>query len=147
MLQWTLKKFQDLTPYELYKILQLRNSVFVVEQQCPYQDADNKDLQSFHLMGFEQDHLAAYTRLIPPGLSYPEASIGRVVTSWEMRRKGMGRLLMEQSIKCITELFGKSPIRIGAQLYLQNFYEAFGFQPTGEIYLEDGIEHIEMMRP
>jgi ElaA protein len=147
MLQWTLKKFPDLTPHELYKILQLRNSVFVVEQQCAYQDADNKDLYSFHLMGFEKDHLAAYTRLLPPGISYPEASIGRVVTSGEVRRKGMGKLLMEQSIRCITELFGKGPIRIGAQLYLQDFYKAFGFHPYGEIYLEDGIEHIEMMRP
>ena len=118
-----------------------------MEQNCVYQDADNKDKYSFHLMGWKENKLIAYTRLIPAGTAYTEPSIGRVVTSPSARGTGAGRQLMEQSINNIYKLFGKQPIRIGAQLYLKKFYSSLGFEPTGGIYLEDGIEHIEMVKP
>lgn len=145
-IEWSLKKFDDLTPLELYKIMQLRNEVFVVEQNCPYQDADNKDLSSYHFMGWDNDKLLAYTRILPPGLSYTEASIGRVVNSPAARGTGIGRELMLQSIELVKKLFGEVPIKIGAQLYLNKFYTSLGFQQTSDVYLEDNIEHIEMVR-
>ena len=143
---WVLKKFDALTPHELYAILQLRNAVFVVEQTCVFQDADDKDQDSYHLMGFHNDTLVAYTRLLPPGLTYTQASIGRVVTAPAVRRIGAGKELMAQSIHEVFNLFGKGPIKIGAQRYLKNFYESFGFVQTGTPYLEDGIEHIYMLK-
>ena len=143
---WLLKKFDELTPKELYAILQLRNEVFVVEQNCVYQDADNKDQLSYHLMGFEGSKLIAYTRIVPPGISYAEPSIGRVVTSPQVRRSGTGKELMIESVKEVHKLYGNQPIRIGAQLYLQKFYESLGFKQTSGVYLEDNIEHIEMLR-
>src|SRR6478735_12362951 len=96
-LHWVLKKFEELTPYELYKILQLRNAVFVVEQACVFQDADDKDQDSYHLMGFDGNTLVTYTRLLPPGLAYRQASIGRVVTAQAVRRYGVGKKLMAES--------------------------------------------------
>lgn len=145
-INWILKKFEDLTPIELYAILQLRNEVFVVEQNCVFQDADDKDQQSHHLMGFNKEKLVAYTRLVPPNVSYSEASIGRVVTSPRARRTGAGRMLMVESIKVLYNLWGEQAIKIGAQLYLRNFYEGFGFTQYGEPYLEDGIPHIYMVK-
>ena len=141
-----IKKFDDLSPLELYKIMQLRNEVFVAEQNCVYQDADNKDQSSWHFMGWGDDKLIAYTRILPPGLVYAGASIGRVVTSPSARRGGIGRELMKKSIEQVKKLFGKIPVKIGAQLYLKKFYTSLGFQPTSEIYLEDNIEHIEMVK-
>jgi ElaA protein len=145
-IEWSLKKFDDLTPLELYKIIQLRNEVFVVEQNCPYQDADNKDMSSYHFMGWDKDKLVAYTRLLPPGLSYTEPSIGRVVSSPAVRGSGIGKELMLKSIEQVKQLFGALPIKIGAQFYLYKFYTSLGFQQTSDIYLEDNIEHIEMVR-
>ena len=145
-MNWIIKKFADLTPHELYAILQLRNEVFVVEQNCVYQDADNKDQQSWHLMGWHGDLLAAYTRIVPPGIIYILPSIGRVVTSPALRKTGIGKQLMEKSIETVENLFGNISIQIGAQLYLKKFYEALGFRQSSEIYLEDGIEHIEMTK-
>jgi ElaA protein len=147
MLSWTLKKFDDLTPHELYAILQLRGEVFVVEQNCVYQDMDNKDLRAWMLMGWEEGKLLAHTRLLPPGLSYEEASIGRVVSSPSARGRGIGRELMIKSIESVYILYGQGPIRIGAQLYLQSFYASLGFRPEGDIYLEDNIQHIIMYLP
>jgi len=144
--RWVLKHFNELSVTELYSILQLRNEVFVVEQNCVFQDADNKDQNCYHLMGFQNDLLVAYTRIVPPQIIYVEASIGRVVTSTNVRRNGAGKLLMHQSIKCLYELFGQVSIKIGAQLYLKQFYESFDFVQTGCIYLEDGIEHIHMVK-
>ncbi|MCA6451428.1 MAG: GNAT family N-acetyltransferase [Chitinophagaceae bacterium] len=140
------KFFDDLTAHELYAIMRLRSEVFVLEQQCIYQDADNKDLSAYHLMIQDGDTLIAYARLLPPGISYEYMSIGRVISKQDYRRKGAGRLLMKEAIKACHELFGEGPIRIGAQLYLKKFYESFGFVQTGEVYLEDDIEHIEMTR-
>jgi ElaA protein len=145
-IRWLLKKFEELTPYQLYAILQLRNEVFVVEQNCVFQDADDKDQGSFHFMGFHNNKLVAYTRLVPPGISYEQSSIGRVVTSPSIRRSGGGKELMQQSINAMYNLFGKQPIKIGAQLYLKKFYESFGFKQTGDVYDEDGIDHIYMLK-
>jgi ElaA protein len=146
-MNWILKKYSALTLDELYSILQLRTEVFVVEQNCVFQDMDNKDQDSYHLMGYINNMLAAYTRLVPPGVSYELPSIGRVVTSPKARKGGWGRQLMEKSIEETIRLFGNHPIRIGAQLYLKNFYSSLGFEQTSAVYLEDGIEHIEMVRP
>ena len=146
MIRWLLKKFDDLTPHEIYSILQLRNEVFVVEQNCVFQDADNKDQDSYHLMGWDSERLIAYSRIIPAGIAYDLPSIGRVVTSQAARRNGTGKVLMSESIKAIQELFGNVSIKLGAQLYLKKFYESFGFMQSSDIYPEDGIEHIEMMR-
>ncbi|MDB5229936.1 MAG: ElaA protein [Chitinophagaceae bacterium] len=145
-LVWTCKKFGDLTPSELYDIIRLRNEVFVVEQNCVFQDADNKDLLCFHLSGYKGSNLVAYTRLVPPGIAYNEASIGRVVTSPAHRKSGYGKRLMEVSITVCEELFGSGPIKIGAQLYLEKFYNSLGFKRVGDIYDEDGIDHIYMIR-
>ncbi len=145
-IHWLLKKFQELTPYQLYAALQLRNQVFVVEQNCVFQDADDKDQNAFHLLGFENNNLVAYTRILPAGVVYQQASIGRVVTSPKVRGSGAGRLLMAQSIDYLYGLFGSIPIKIGAQLYLKKFYESFDFKQVSEVYLEDGIEHILMER-
>jgi len=142
---WIYKSFDQLTIKELYAILQLRNEVFVVEQNCVYQDIDGKDLRSFHLMAFDDDVLAAYSRILPPGLSFEEASIGRVITAPNYRAKGIGITLIEKAIAEVGNTFEGKPIKIGAQLYLKKFYEGFGFVQTNEIYLEDGIEHIEMV--
>lgn len=146
MVTWTCKYFPDLNTGELYAILRLRNEVFIVEQNCPYMDLDNKDQDCYHLMGWKNDQLIAYTRLLPPGLAYPQTSIGRVVSSPGARRTGIGRELMKASIEQCKILFGDTPIRIGAQLYLQEFYTSFGFTACSDIYLEDGIRHIEMIR-
>ena len=145
---WTFKKFGDLTPYELYSILQLRNEVFVVEQNCVFQDADNKDQPSWHLMGWDHETLVAYSRIIPAGVAYDLLpSIGRVVTSFKVRNTGIGKVLMKRSISELETLFGKTPIKLGGQLYLKKFYESLGFLQSSEIYLEDGIQHIQMTRP
>jgi ElaA protein len=146
MINWILKPFAELTPHELYNILHLRNEVFIVEQNCPYQDLDYKDLKSWHLMGIEKDKLIAYSRLLAPGISYSESSIGRIVSSPSVRKTGMGKKLVDESIEQIQNLFKTDTIRIGAQLYLKTFYESFGFVQDSEIYLEDNIPHIIMLR-
>ena len=147
MTKWILKKFDDLTSYELYSILQLRNEVFVVEQNCIYQDADNKDQVSYHFTGWVNEKLIAYTRLLPKAVAYEDyVSIGRVVTSPSARGSGIGKELIQRSIEQANTLFGAIPIKIGAQIYLKKFYSELVFQQTGDVYFEDGIEHIEMIR-
>lgn len=141
----TVKHFNNLSPAELYAILRLRSEVFVVEQQCIFLDTDNKDIYCHHLMVYENKQLVAYARLVPPGLSYREMSIGRVVTSRLARGTGAGKYMMQLAIKHCREIFGNGPIRIGAQLYLKNFYTDIGFAATGDVYDEDGIDHIEMI--
>lgn len=143
---WTLKAFSDLNPFELYQILQLRSEVFVVEQNCVFLDMDNFDAQSFHLQGRKEGVLIAYVRILPPGLAFKEPSIGRVVTSPRERRTGAGIALMTKALEETSLMYPKKSIQIGAQLYLKKFYEGFGFEPCSEIYLEDGIEHIKMLR-
>lgn len=145
MIKWNCKSFTQLSNEELYKILQLRNEVFVVEQNCPYQDCDNKDLKSHHLTAWKDGQIVAYCRILPPGVSYPgAASIGRVVTSPSSRGQNLGKQLITKSLENLYLLFGNVPVIIGAQLYLKKFYESFSFVQQGDIYLEDGIQHIAM---
>lgn len=146
MVNWIIKRFAELTLDELYAILQLRNEVFIVEQTCVYNDTDGKDQPAWHLMAIEDDKLVAYTRILSPGVSYSDPAIGRVVTSSSKRRSGLGRELMKRSIEACEKFFGKSSITLSAQVYLQSFYESFGFIVVGEEYLEDGIPHIKMSR-
>lgn len=145
-IDWNCKAFAMLSTTELYQILQLRSAVFVVEQHCVYQDLDEKDLKCYHLTGWHNGTAAAYTRLLPKGVSYTEQSIGRVVTAKAYRGIGLGQLLMQQSIEASYRLFGKAPIRIGAQQHLKPFYESLGFQQASNVYDEDGIPHIEMVK-
>jgi len=140
------KSFQELNVNELYELLRLRSEVFVVEQNCIFLDQDNKDQQCYHLLLFCNGKLAAYCRLVPAGLSYPEASIGRVITSAAFRGSSLGRKIMELAIQSCQDLFGPKNIRIGAQTYALGFYNSLGFIPEGGPYDEDGIEHIEMLR-
>ncbi len=146
-LQWTVKTFDELTVHELYKIMQLRMKVFVVEQQCTFLDADDNDQKAWHLCAWSENNLVAYTRLFAPGIIYTEAAIGRVVNAAEVRGTGIGKALMERSVLAVYQLFGRTPIRIGAQLYLKKFYESLGFLEDSDIYLEDKIEHIKMILP
>lgn len=140
------KAFHELTINELYALLKLRSEVFVVEQNCVFLDQDDKDQLCYHQLLFSDDVLVAYSRLVPAGLSYSEISIGRVATSPSFRGKGFGRKVMELSIQNCLELFGEEDIRISAQTYALGFYSSLGFVSEGEIYDEDGIEHIEMVR-
>jgi ElaA protein len=142
---WICKKFETLTVSELYCILKLRSEVFVVEQNCVYLDADGKDLAAHHLCGWLHNQLVAYCRILPPGLSYPEASIGRVLTHSAHRKDGYGKQLMKRAIQKTYSLYPVPAIKIGAQQYLLAFYTNLGFQAVGEPYLEDDIPHITMI--
>jgi ElaA protein len=146
-INWEITRFEDLSPERLYRCMQLRAEVFIVEQNCPYLDPDGKDLKCFHVMGFNQKkEMIAYCRILPEDVSYSEVSIGRVVTSEKARRTGAGKLLMERALEEIELLFGEVPVKIGAQAYLKKFYEGFGFEVISEEYMEDGIPHIEMIK-
>ncbi len=141
---WLYKPFEELTVTELYKLLKLRSEVFVVEQNCVYLDLDDKDSVSGHLCGWLNGELVAYARILPPGTSYPEASIGRVSSAPGYRKLGAGRELMKEAIKLTLAQFNGAGIKIGAQLYLDRFYTSLGFIQSGPTYMEDGIPHIEM---
>lgn len=143
-IQWQCKPFAGLSVYELYEIMRLRSDVFVVEQQCVFLDADNYDQACFHFCGWLGKELAAYVRIVPPGIIYTEASIGRVATSKAARNKGLGKVLMKNAIAETKQLFNGEQVLIGAQLYLKKFYESFGFVQCSEEYDEDGIPHIKM---
>ena len=142
------KTFNELTTAELYAILKLRVDVFVVEQNCPYPELDDKDTKQdvYHLLGYEQDQLVACARLLPAGISYPSVSIGRVATHEKARGNGLGHQLLEQAILQCQRLWPNSAIEIGAQEHLSAFYGRYGFVATSEMYLEDGIPHIDMKR-
>lgn len=145
-MEWSLKRFEELTLDELYAILQLRSRVFIVEQNCIYNDVDGKDQLAWHLMATEESNLIAYTRILPPGVVYSDPAIGRVVTSPLKRSAGLGRELMNRSIEHCENLFGTTSITLSAQAYLKKFYESLGFLTVGDEYLDDGIPHIEMTR-
>ncbi len=140
------KAFHELTVNELYDLLRLRSEVFVVEQNCVFLDQDDKDQHCYHLLLFSEDQLVGYSRLVPAGLSYQEMAIGRVVTAPSARGKRFGRILMELAIQYCHKLVGSGNIRIGAQTYALGFYVSLGFVAEGDVYDEDGIEHIEMVR-
>lgn len=146
-MEFVTRDFNELTNTELYKLLQLRVAVFIVEQNCLYQDLDGKDLKSYHMLVFDKEMLIAVTRLVPPGISYEGyASIGRVATHIDHRRKGLGRLLMEKSIEECERLFPGYNIKISAQTYLIPFYESLQFEKFGSEYLEDDMPHHAMIR-
>lgn len=145
-IRYQLKRFSDLTSTELYSIFRLRQAVFVVEQNCTYVDADGLDQDAYHLSGYLDDNLVAYTRLIPPVVVYKEHSaITRVINAKHVRGKGVGRDLMKRSIQLCRMLWPEVSIKIGAQSYLQSFYESLDFVRSGDEYLEDGIPHIHMI--
>ncbi|MGT2712362.1 GNAT family N-acetyltransferase [Streptococcus oriscaviae] len=144
-MDWQLKAFDELTLKELYAILALRTDVFVVEQECPYPEVDGKDVQSYHLFAQENGEIVAYLRILPPGLSYDEASIGRVVIRASHRGQGLGRPMMQQAIDYIVRVLKEDRIKIGAQAYLEAFYASLGFEQVSEVYLEDGIPHMDML--
>jgi ElaA protein len=143
-MRFILKSFKDLTSEELYDALKLRSTVFVIEQNCIYQDMDDKDKKALHLLGYNGDQMVAYSRLLGPGLSYKEASIGRVVVDKEQRGKSSGRDLMQKAIEETFSVFKTNEIVISAQQYLEKFYTELGFIKEGEMYLEDDIPHIKM---
>lgn len=145
-MQWECKFFDELTVAELYQLLQLRSQVFVVEQNCVYLDTDGLDIQAWHVLGKQEGKIIAATRIIAPGKVYAEASIGRVVVDAAYRKNAAGIQLMQYSIEQLYQLLGISDIKIGAQLYLESFYQKFGFQKISPVYLEDGIEHIKMLK-
>lgn len=142
---WQCKTFDTLRAAELYKLLQLRAAVFVVEQNCPYLDPDDKDVFALHVMCSRGNELLACARILPGGVSYSEVSIGRVATAASARGTGLGKELMQFSLQQIREIFGNVPVRISAQCYLEKFYTDFGFVREGENYLEDDIPHVEML--
>jgi ElaA protein len=141
---WKTKIFNELSTQELYQILRLRSEVFVVEQNCVYQDIDNKDQKALHLFGILEGEIIAYSRLFKPGDYFEFSSIGRVVVAEKHRDKNFGHELIDQSIFEINNLFKAQNITISAQLYLKKFYDSHGFVATSETYLEDDIPHIEM---
>lgn len=143
---WRCLPFDALHARTLYALLRLRSAVFVVEQRCVFQDLDGADAHCLHLLGEADGQLRAYARLVPAGLKYPEASIGRVATDPGARGDGLGHRLVHQAVHQLHALWGPRPIRIGAQAHLQGFYRQHGFVPAGPIYDEDGIDHLEMLR-
>jgi ElaA protein len=145
-LQWKIKRFEALSTSELYNLLELRSEVFVVEQNCVYQDIDGKDQKALHLIGEDNGQTVAYARLFKTKDYFNEASIGRVVVKKRYREKKLGHILMHQAIQAIKIHFNEVKITISAQLYLKKFYESHGFIQTSETYLEDDIPHIEMKR-
>ena len=145
-LQFKIKRFNELSTSELYKLLHLRSEVFVVEQNCVYQDIDGKDEKALHLLGTVEGKIVAYSRLFKANDYFENASIGRVAISEDFRAKKWGHNLMQEAISGIETAFGKQAITISAQLYLKKFYETNGFQQVSEMYLEDDIPHIEMLR-
>ncbi|MGV3697761.1 GNAT family N-acetyltransferase [Flavobacterium sp.] len=145
-IKWKIKRFEALSATELYDVLQLRTEVFVVEQNCVYQDIDGKDLKALHLIGEDDGKTVAYARLFKPKDYFDEASIGRVVVKQSYREKKLGHILMREAIYFVKSQFNQTKITISAQLYLKKFYESHGFIQTSETYLEDDIPHIQMKK-
>lgn len=144
-MNWNIKKFNQLKVEEIYKILALRNKVFIVEQECAYLDCDDKDLNSYHLFCEENGEVAAYLRILKKGVSYDEISIGRVVVKKNYCGKGIAREMMLKAIEFIENTLKEDTIKIQAQAYLLNFYSSLGFKAVSEEYLEDNIPHIDML--
>ena len=146
-IEWQWRRYADLTPLEIYAIFAARQAVFVVEQNAPYQDKDGKDLDAWHQVPRSGKEVAAYLRLIAPGVSFTEPSLGRIITTKIARGSGVGRELVARGLERMHELYPRLPVRIGAQAHLHKFYGSFGFVQASEPYDEDGIPHIEMLRP
>ncbi len=146
MLRIIIKTFNELTTTELYKLLQLRSEVFVVEQDCVYQDIDGKDEKALHILGFKNNVIVAYTRVFKPDDYFKEASIGRVVVATKERKHKYGNEIMLASIKAINIYYKETTIKLSAQVYLKKFYNSLGFIEEGAEYLEDGIPHVLMIK-
>ncbi|MCA1319361.1 GNAT family N-acetyltransferase [Bacillus tianshenii] len=144
-MDWFLKRFEELTNIELYNILKERTAVFVVEQNCPYPEVDGKDPHSYHLYKEENGEIIAYLRVLPPGVSYKEASIGRVLVKKEYRGQGIAEELLRRGLDFIHDELKRDTVKIQAQDYLRNFYGSFGFKAITETYLEDNIPHVDML--
>ena len=140
------KTFNELNTKDLYQLLELRSAVFVVEQDCVYQDVDGKDQKAIHVLGIKEDKLVAYTRMFGPGDYFNNPSIGRVVVAQDQRQFGYGKVIMEASIADLESRYPDKTIELSAQTYLLKFYNSLGFKETGEEYLEDGIPHVRMVR-
>jgi ElaA protein len=146
MLNWKVKRFDELSIDEFHDMIQLRIQVFVVEQDCPYQDLDGLDKKTHHVLGTDaKGNILATARILPPGLSYPQIAIGRVVVDESIRKSGQGHELMKQTLGFIEQLYGKNDLILSAQKHLEKYYEAHGFLSTGKEYLEDGIPHVQMI--
>jgi ElaA protein len=147
---WQWSRFSELTPEDLYAVMQLREAVFIVEQHCPYADADGRDPQAWHLLGWSEEqnqrNLVAYARIFEPGVRYTESSIGRVVTAPRVRGSGLGRALMAEALRRVESLVPGQPIKIAAQRRLEKFYLEFGFRTVSAPYEDDGIIHVDMLR-
>ncbi len=145
---WRCLAFNELSTDQLFELLKLRQDIFVLEQQCLYPDIDEKDRSSHHLLGYYENssNLVAYLRIVCPGMSYREPSLGRVAVAKAIRRNGMGEILVERGVQELRKLYPDTRIQIGAQYYLKQFYESAGFETSGETYLEDGIPHIDMIK-
>lgn len=146
MLDIKVKKFNELSIQELYSLLKLRSEIFVVEQDCVYQDLDGKDAKALHVIGINNNEVVAYTRIFKPGDYFDIASIGRVAVHKDYRKYGYGKDIMQASINAVNEEFKEQQIKISAQTYLDKFYTELGFKAIGEGYLEDGIPHIQMVK-
>ena len=146
MLDIKVKKFNELSIQELYSLLKLRSEIFVVEQDCVYQDLDGKDAKALHVIGINNNEVVAYTRIFKPGDYFDIASIGRVAVHKDYRKYGYGKEIMQASINAVNEKFKEQQIKISAQTYLNKFYTELGFKAIGEGYLEDGIPHIQMVK-
>ncbi|MGJ0908942.1 GNAT family N-acetyltransferase [Clostridium botulinum] len=144
-MNFKIKKFNELSVEEIYEILKIRNEVFIVEQECPYEDCDGKDKNAYHLFYMGEGKVIFYLRILEKGLSYDEISIGRVLVDKDYRGKGLARKSILQAIDFIQNNLKENSIRISAQHYLMDFYKSFGFKPVSEVYLEDNIPHIEML--
>ena len=145
-IDWQFVAFESLSPQQLYAVLQLRGEVFMIEQNCVFQDMDGFDNQAMHLLGVSDGELLAYARCFPAGVKFAEASIGRVLTRASARGLGLGHVLMRQAIDRLAAQWGSQPITIGAQARLEGFYRQHGFATVGDPYIEDAIPHIEMLR-
>lgn len=142
----SVKSFKELTTKDVYAVLQLRSEIFVVEQNCVYQDIDGKDFKAFHVLGYKDNNLVAYTRIFKPGDYFKEASIGRVVVKKSERKHKYGYVIMQESIAAVKEHLQETTIKISAQKYLLKFYNNLGFKEEGEEYLEDGLPHMVMYK-
>ncbi len=149
-MDWQWSRFSDLSLDDLYAVVRLREAVFIIEQNCPYPDADGRDPNAWHLLGWQEyegkRRLVAYARVFEPGVRYKEASVGRVVTAPEVRGTGLGKILMAEALRRIESLVPGQLVKIAAQRRLENFYVGLGFKPVSAPYEEDGIIHIDMIR-
>lgn len=144
-MKWSLKKFSELTNHEIYKILKLRNEIFIVEQSCPYMDCDGKDEESYHLFAEDGEDIIAYLRIIKKGIIYDDVAIGRVCVNKKYRKNNLGREMLLRAISFIENELKEKKIKIQAQSYLYDFYKSLGFNEISDTYLEDGISHIDMI--